>query len=145
MTHINQSALLPYSAEQLFDLVNDISCYPEFMDGCSAVEIIEKSEEKITARLELGKARLRYSFTTCNTLKPSESMTMTLVEGPFESFSAAWTFLALSENACKVSLDMEFEFSSGLVDAALKQLFNSPSRTLVNSVCKRAEILYGGQ
>ena len=145
MTHINQSALLPYSAGQLFDLVNDIDSYPEFMDGCSAVEILDKREEQITARLELGKAGLRYAFTTCNTLKPSESMTMTLVEGPFEHFAAAWTFQALSENACKLSLDMEFEFSSVLVDVALKRLFDSTSRTLVNSVCKRAEILYGGQ
>ena len=145
MTHINQSALLPYSAGQLFDLVNDIASYPEFMDGCSTVEIIEKSQNQITSRLVLGKAGLRYAFTTCNTLKPSESMTMTLVEGPFENFSGAWTFLALDENACKVSLDMEFEFASGLVDAALKQLFESTSRNLVNSVCKRAELLYGSQ
>ena len=136
---------MPYSAGQLFDLVNDIASYPDFMDGCSAVEIIEQNQNQITARLELGKAGLRYAFTTCNTLKPSESMTMTLVEGPFENFAAAWTFRALDENACKVSLDMKFEFASGLVDVALKRLFESTSRNLVNSVCKRAELLYGSQ
>jgi ribosome-associated toxin RatA of RatAB toxin-antitoxin module len=145
LTHINQSALLPYSASQLFDLVNDIQSYPEFMDGCRAVEIIEKSQDQITARLELGKAGLRYAFTTCNTLKPAESIKMALVEGPFENFAAAWTFHALDKNACKVSLNMEFEFASGLVNAALKQLFDSTSRNLVNSVCKRAGLLYGSQ
>ena len=119
--------------------------YPEFMDGCRAVEILDKNADQITARLELGKAGLRYAFTTCNTLTPSESITMSLVEGPFEKFSAAWTFRALNENACKVSLDMEFEFASGLVDVALKQLFNSTSHNLVNSVCKRADLLYGSQ
>ena len=135
--------MLPYSAEQLFELVNDIEAYPEFMDGCISATILENSPEEVTARLELGKAGLRYSFTTCNALVPGQSMTMSLVEGPFQSFSAAWTFKALSDSACKVSLAMEFEFSSGIIDTALKHLFESTSRNLVNAVCKRAESLYG--
>lgn len=142
MTTIDQSALLPYSARQLFDLVNDIESYPEFMEGCLGAQILERGNNEVTARLELGKAGLRYSFTTRNRLSPPESMHMQLEEGPFRHFDATWTFKALSETACKVSLKMEFEFSSGLVDAALKHLFNSTSRNLVNAVCKRAELLY---
>ena len=143
MTTINQSALLPYSAAQMFALVNDIESYPQFMDGCLGAKILERGETAVTARLELGKAGLRYGFTTRNTLHPGESMVMTLVEGPFKTFSATWTFKALSAHACKVSLAMEFEFSAGLVDAVLKRLFDATSKNLVNAVCKRAETLYG--
>lgn len=113
------------------------------MDGCLGAQLLESSEEEVTARLELGKVGLRYSFTTCNALVPGESMTMSLVEGPFKHFSAEWRFKALNDSACKVSLEMEFEFSSGVIDAALKHLFEATSRNLVNAVCKRAEMLYG--
>lgn len=143
MTVIDQSALLPYSAAQLFELVNDIGSYPEFMDGCLGAEVLDRQDDKVTARLELGKAGLRYAFTTCNILRPPEHMDMTLVEGPFRHFAAQWTFTPLTETACKVGLHMEFDFSAGLVNAALKLLFENTSRSLVNAICKRADELYG--
>lgn len=143
MTHIQQNALLPYSAQAMFDLINDIASYPQFMNGCLAAEVLHRSETEVLARLDLGKAGLKYSFTTRNTLDAPESMTMELVDGPFKQFDARWTFTALTEDACKASLDMQFEFSSGLLDLALKNLFDSSCKNLVNAVCKRADKLYG--
>ncbi|MGA1740548.1 MAG: type II toxin-antitoxin system RatA family toxin [Pseudohongiellaceae bacterium] len=143
MTHIQQNALLPYSAQAMFDLINDIASYPQFMDGCLAAEVLHRSETEVLARLDLGKAGLKYSFTTRNTLDAPESMTMKLVDGPFKQFDARWKFTALTEDACKASLDMQFEFSSGLLDLALKNLFDSSCKNLVNAVCKRADKLYG--
>lgn len=143
MSIIDQSALLPYSTGQMFALVNDIEAYPEYMDGCIGAEILETTGNQVTARLDLGKVGLRYSFTTRNTLVEPESMTMALVEGPFRHFEATWTFRALNENACKVSLKMEFEFATGLVDAVMKRLFDTTSRNLVNAVCQRAQECYG--
>lgn len=143
MSIIDQSALLPYPAGQMFALVNDIEAYPEYMDGCIGAEILETTGNQVTARLDLGKVGLRYSFTTRNTLVEPESMTMALVEGPFRHFEATWTFRALNENACKVSLKMEFEFATGLVDAVMKRLFDTTSRNLVNAVCQRAQERYG--
>ena len=127
----------------MFNLVNDIAAYPEFMDGCLDAQILDRDDSQVTARLELGKAGLRYAFTTRNNLQPGESMNMALVEGPFRHFEATWTFKALNETACKVALHMEFEFSSGLMDKALRLLFENTTRSLVNAVCKRAELLYG--
>ena len=143
MATISQSALLPYSAEQMFALVNDIAAYPKFMNGCINAEVLAVEADAVTARLDLGKAGLRYSLTTRNTLQPPERMTMTLVDGPFSVFSAQWRFVALKADACKTSLDMRFEFRAGLIDAALKALFEATSRDLVNAICKRAEQLYG--
>lgn len=143
MSTIDQSALLPYTAGQMFALVNDIEAYPEFMNGCIGAEILERTGNQVTARLDLGKAGLRYSFTTRNTLVEPESMAMALVEGPFRHFEATWTFKALGDTACKVSLKMEFEFATGLVDAVMKRLFDATSRNLVNAVCQRADKCYG--
>lgn len=143
MAAISQSALLPYSAEQMFALVNDIAAYPQFMNGCLGAEVLSAEPNRVTARLDLGKAGLRYSLTTCNELSAPQKMTMTLVDGPFSVFSAEWRFVPLKADACKTCLDMQFEFRAGLVDAALKALFEATSRDLVNAICKRAEKLYG--
>ncbi len=143
VTTIRQSALLPYSAQAMFDLVNDIDSYPKFMDGCLSSEVLSKSDTEVLGRLDLGKAGLKYSFTTKNILAPPDSMVMQLVDGPFKHFDARWTFDALTEEACKASLDMHFEFKSGLLDLVLKNLFDASCRNLVNAVCKRADKLYG--
>ncbi|MDY6982539.1 MAG: type II toxin-antitoxin system RatA family toxin [Pseudomonadota bacterium] len=143
MVNISQSALLPYSAEQMFALVNDIPAYPHFMHGCLGAEVLSVHDNTVTARLDLGKAGLRYSLTTHNELFPPVKMKMTLVDGPFSSFSAEWQFVPLRDDACKTSLDMRFEFGAGLLNVALKALFEATSRDLVKAITKRAEHLYG--
>lgn len=143
MVSISRSALLPYSAEQMFALVNDIASYPSFMQGCLSAEVLQADPHEVLARLELGRAGLRYAFTTRNRLREPEAMEMTLVEGPFRKFSASWRFEALTARACKTSLDLQFEFSTGLVDLALRNLFEATGRDLVTAVCRRAEQVYG--
>jgi ribosome-associated toxin RatA of RatAB toxin-antitoxin module len=143
MPQIARSALLPYSAERMFALVNDIVAYPQYMQGCIAAEVLTSNEQEVTARLTLGKAGFRYAFTTCNRLQPPQQMQMGLVEGPFRKFNALWRFDALSETASKTSLDLQFEFSVGLVDAVLASLFENTASEMVNAVAKRAEQLYG--
>jgi ribosome-associated toxin RatA of RatAB toxin-antitoxin module len=143
MTTISQSAILPYPAEVMFNLVNDIESYPLFMHGCLGAEIISAHANELVARLELGKAGFRYAFTTRNLLRPADSIEMTLVEGPFKKFSAQWTFVPLTDAACKTCLDMQFEFRAGIIDMALRKLFEATSKDLVNAISKRAEYLYG--
>lgn len=143
MASISRSALLPYSAEAMFALVNDIEAYPQFLQGCLAAKVLHASETEITATLELGKAGMRYTLTTRNELHAPGSMRMFLVDGPFKSFSAQWSFEVLSASASKISLQMQFEFSAGLIDAALSSLFESTAKELVVAVCARAEHLYG--
>ncbi|MEY4640951.1 MAG: hypothetical protein RLZZ227_945 [Pseudomonadota bacterium] len=143
MVIISQSALLPYSAEQMFALVNDIPSYPQFMRGCLGANVLHATPEEVTARLDLGKAGWRYALTTRNCLEPPHKITMRLEDGPFSTFSAEWRFEALTPEACKASLDMRFEIRAGLLDAALGALFEVTSRDLVNAISKRAETLYG--
>ena len=143
MTSINRSALVNYSAEQMYDLVNDIDQYPQFMQGCQSARVINQSKDELVGELTLAKAGLKYTFTTRNTLTRNSKIDMQLVEGAFSQFQACWTFKALKEDACKVSLDMEFEFSSGLVDFAMEKWFSASTNSLVDSLVLRAEAIYG--
>lgn len=127
----------------MFALVNDIAAYPQFMQGCLNAEVLSVKDDIVIARLDLGKAGLRYSLTTRNRRNAPEQITMSLVDGPFSAFSAEWRFVPLTDTACKTCLDMAFEFRAGLIDAALSALFEATSRDLVNAICKRAEHLYG--
>jgi ribosome-associated toxin RatA of RatAB toxin-antitoxin module len=145
MSRIHRSALVMFTARQMYDLVNDIESYPLFMQGCQAASVISRSDTEVIGQLTLGKAGLSYSFTTRNLLKPAEEMKLSLVEGPFRSFGASWHFIPLGENACKVSLQMEFDFAGGMMALALEKLFNHYANTLVDAVVSRAQQLYGSQ
>jgi len=143
MPAINRSALLPYSAHQLFALVNDVEAYPQYMDGCVGAQVLRRDEVSMEARLDLARAGFAHSFTTLNTLSAPESIELQLKEGPFERFSGCWRFQALGEAACKVSLQLEFKVSHSLVGAAAGRLFERVTNNLVDAVVRRARHVYG--
>ncbi len=143
MPVIERSALVNHSAEQMFDLVNDIERYPEFMQGCKSARVISRSANELEGELILGKAGIQQTFTTRNSLLRPQRIDMQLVAGNFKNFTAYWQFQALAANACKVSLHMDFEFDLALVDLAAKQLFSSVANNQVDSLVARAEQVYG--
>lgn len=143
MSSIQRSALVQYTAEQMFDLVNDVASYPKFMQGCDAAEVLEQDDDHLIGKLSLSKGGMKQTFTTHNALVRPETISMKLVEGEFSRFSARWMFLPLTESACKISLHMNFEFNSGLMDIALQAMFNSSANALVDSVVDRAAEIYG--
>ncbi|MBL4567429.1 MAG: type II toxin-antitoxin system RatA family toxin [Porticoccus sp.] len=132
-----------YSAQQMFDLVNDVASYPLYMDNCVGAEILEQSKGSMVARLDLKKGLISYSFTTCNTLYEPEQISMSLQQGSFSQFSGVWSFKALTETACKVMLDLEFEFNSLSVGIASSGLFTSVANNLVDALSLRAKEVYG--
>ena len=142
MTRIDRSALVNFSAQQMFDLVNDIESYPHFMQGCTAARIISSNDEELVGELTLSKAGIKQKLTTRNVLVPGREMSMELVKGAFTAFSATWRFNPLTESACKVTLEMEFEFSGGLVDFAMERLFSSSANNLVDALVQRAHLVY---
>jgi len=142
VAQIERSALVAFSDRQMFDLVNDIESYPQYMEGCIGAEVLSRTDSEITARLDLSKLGMRYSFTTRNRLTAPSSMDMVLVEGPFKRMSGVWAFKALAEDACKVSLSLEFEFSNALVAKAASKWFESVANELVDGLCRRAGQVY---
>ena len=143
MTVIQRSALLPYPAEHLFALVNDIEAYPSYMDGCVGAEILRREENLVEARLDLSRGGISQSFSTRNRARDGESIELELLDGPFERFSGRWQFQALGAMACKVSLDLEFVLNNGLLGAAAGKLFESVTANLVDALSVRAKQVYG--
>ncbi|MFT7389650.1 MAG: ribosome-associated toxin RatA of RatAB toxin-antitoxin module [Candidatus Endobugula sp.] len=145
MVTITRSALVEYSARQMYDLINDIEAYPLFMSGCLAAEMIHHTDDTVEARLTLGKSGFQQSFITRNTLIPPEAMVMHLVEGPFKKFDGRWQFDTLSDTACKVSLYLEFEFASPILAITLGSWFERKTNQQVDALCQRADDVYGAR
>jgi ribosome-associated toxin RatA of RatAB toxin-antitoxin module len=126
----------------MFDLVNDIEAYPQFMDGCVGAKILKREGDWLEARLELSKAGVSQSFITRNHLQAPTSMSMTLVDGPFKHLQGCWRFSALADNACKVSFELEFELQNKLLGMAVGKLFESVASKQVDALCERARQVY---
>jgi ribosome-associated toxin RatA of RatAB toxin-antitoxin module len=142
MKKISRSAIVEHSAQRLYDLVEDIESYPQFLPWCLAASARRSGPETI-ATLTVGVGGLRQSFTTRNGNRPAESIAMQLVEGPFRSFAAAWRFRALSAAACKVEFSIEYEFASRALAKLLEPLFDRIADTMVDAFTRRADALDG--
>ncbi|SHO54667.1 SRPBCC family protein [Vibrio quintilis] len=142
MKQVSRSALVSFSAEQMFNLVNDVMRYPEFLPGCSGAKVIEATEETMVASVDVAKAGIRKTFTTSNQMKYGEFILLDLVEGPFKTLRGAWHFTPLDELACKVELKLEFEFSSKMIEMAFGRVFHELTNNMVNAFTHRAKQVY---
>ncbi len=138
-----RSAIVPYSATQMYDLVNDVESYPKFLPWCASVRLLSRDASQLKATISLSKGGIKQSFTTLNRLAPSHRIDMDLVQGPFSRLSGAWQFEPLGESGCRVSLDMEFEYKSGLLGIAFGRVFAEVADSLVDAFCRRARECYG--
>lgn len=143
MKRVERSALLPYSAEQMFDVVNDVTAYPEFLPWCDRTEILEATETTLVARLSLSKGGVQQSFSTRNQLQRPSRMHLELVEGPFRLLEGDWQFTALGDSGCRVEMNLRFEMDSKLAKMVLGKVFEKAADTLVEAFCERADHLYG--
>ncbi len=143
MIVINRSALLPYSARQLFELVSDVESYPVYMEGCVGARILLVGEHLVEARLDLARGGITQSFSTRNRMLAPTQITLELIDGPFEYFTGRWDFLTLGDSACKMSLNLEFTVRSTLLGAAASRLFDKVTNNMVDAVSRRARQLYG--
>lgn len=143
MTTVSRMALMPYSAGEMYDLVDNIEAYPRFLPWCKSATVLSRSDDEVRANLELSRGGINKSFTTCNRMQRNKIIEMRLVEGPFNHLEGFWRFEYLGDLACKVSLDLEFEFSSRLLSLTVGPVFNQIAGTLVDSFCQRAVDVYG--
>lgn len=143
MNTLKRSAMVPYSARQMFELVNSIEDYPRFLPWCSKSKVISRTDAEVVAELEITWKGMHKSFTTRNSLHPYDSMDIGLVNGPMKHMQGKWQFVAMNEHACKVLLDLEFEFAGGFIDMLFQPVFQSIANSLVDAFCQRAVELYG--
>lgn len=133
---------MPYSAEQMYQLVNQVDDYPKFLNWCSNASILKQTKDQITASVEINKSGFNQSFTTINTLTPNQRIDMNLKEGMFKQLSGAWIFTQLNDNACKIELTLAFSFSSKIVDMAIAPIFTSIANSQLEAFIARAKVVY---
>ncbi|MGR9099576.1 MAG: type II toxin-antitoxin system RatA family toxin [Gammaproteobacteria bacterium] len=143
MTVIQKSALVRFSAQAMFELVDDIEAYPQFLPWCSGSRIILRQDDVVEAVVDICKGGFRKSFATRNRMDENGKIKMSLIDGPFSRLEGEWTFTPLREDACKISLDLEFEMSGKLANLAFGTVFNQICNTMVGSFTQRAKQLYG--
>lgn len=128
----------------MFDLVEDVERYKEFLPWCSDSHLVSKEGSRLCGWIEVSRLGITQAFSTCNELDPPGRMGIDLHEGPFKHLHGEWRFLALRDDACKVLLRLEFEFSGKLIDAAFGKVFKQVANSLVDSFVQRAREVYGG-
>lgn len=143
MSAVHRSAIVPYSAHQMYSLVADIAAYPRFLPWCGDARILRREQDAVEAAITIAYRGVHKTFVTRNLLQPDEMMEMRLVQGPFRHLHGFWRFGPLEERACKVQLDLEFEVANRLLGAVLTPVFTAIVNQLVEAFHQRAIALYG--
>lgn len=140
---IKRTALVSYSAFKVFDVVNDVGSYSEFLPGCVSSTVFDASDTHMRAELKLGLLGVSASFITQNTLVKPKSIVLALESGPFKSFKGQWRFDELSEQASRVAFELEFAMTNPFTSKAVEMMLSKVSSDMVNAVSNELAKRYG--
>ena len=143
MDSIDRSALLPYTPHEMFVLVTDAAAYPQFLPWCCGAEVLSYENNEMVARLDFSVGGVSKSFSTRNRHRPDAEVEIELVDGPFSHLQGRWLFQPLGEQGCKISLFLEYDFSSKMVGMVVGPVFSQIANSLVDAFQKRAVEVYG--
>lgn len=145
MYTVKRSALVTHSARKMFTLVNDVPRYQEFLPWCGGSEEINRTDEEVIASIKIAYKGIEKSFTTRNKPEGNRKIILTLVDGPFSELHGIWEFIQLEENASKVKLDLQFDFSNRLLGAVVGPVFRRIADSMVDSFVQRADEMYASE
>jgi ribosome-associated toxin RatA of RatAB toxin-antitoxin module len=142
MQLVERSALVTYTAAQMFALVNDVDQYPEFLPWCTGARVEEVSAGERVASIKIARGVLRTEFTTRNTLKQDERIQMKLLHGPFRDLTGEWRFEPIGARGSRVYFRVEFEFKNHLTATAFNSIFEALCGTIIDAFVLRARAIY---
>jgi ribosome-associated toxin RatA of RatAB toxin-antitoxin module len=142
MPSVQKQLLLSFSAEQMFDLVDDIESYASFLPWCGGTSVERISAGEVHASITIAFRGLKQEFSTCNLQKRPTEISLELKEGPFASLRGLWQFKALAKDACKVNFELHYEFSSRLLGLAIGPVFDQIAKGFVDAFVLEAEKRY---
>ncbi len=145
MALVEKSVLIAHSAAQMFELVDRVEDYPQFLPWCSRTELKFRDEHKTAATLHINYHAVKSHFTTENDKEVPTLMTIRLVDGPFRRLEGIWRFKPLSDTACKIEFQLAYEFSSRMFEKIIGPVFSHIANTFVDAFVKRADQVYGVQ
>lgn len=143
MPTVKRTARVPYTTEQMFDLVNDVESYPKFLHWCRAARIDAKHGNTIEATLEIGMLGFHQSFRTRNTLTRPDRIGIDLVSGPFRRLRGEWRFSNAADGGTEVSLALAFEVASSPFGFVFAKVFEELAASQMTAFIERARKVYG--
>ena len=142
MRRVNKSVLVPFSTDKMFELVDAIELYPQFLPWCDDARVLEARDNGKTARIDIDFHGVRAHFTTDNVNRRSESIVVTLRDGPFRNLHGEWRFRWLAPNACRVEFEIAYDFATHMLEAVVGPVFNHIANTIMDAFVHRAEAVY---
>ncbi len=142
MTTFTRTQTSPYSKQQMFDLVSNFELYPDFLPFCQRAEARNIADNQVEGTLYINKGPFKKSFTTRNTLIEPDKILIRLVDGPFRQLEGEWRFEEITTGHCQVTLELTFDMKAGLLNKALNGVFEVIAKTMIDSFCKKADLLY---
>ncbi len=143
MPILSNSVCVKYTPEQMYDLVNDVEAYPQYLPLCSSVKVLAKGPSHLNATITLSKGKIKLTFTTANSMEQGRQINMNLLDGPFKRLHGVWRFLPSGNGGCEASFDLDFEFSNGLISLAFGGFFKEVAESFVDAFCRQAAVRYG--
>lgn len=143
MALVEKSVLIERSAQQMFDLVDRVEDYPQFLPWCSQTALEFRDEKKTVATLHINYLSVKSHFTTENDKEIPLWMSIRLVDGPFRRLEGLWRFKPLAQHACKIEFQLSYEFSSKIFEKVIGPVFSQIANTFVDAFVKRADQVYG--
>ena len=142
MQRVLKSVLVPYSAARMFELVDGVEHYPEFLPWCSGARVLAARRNGKTVRIDIDYHGVKAHFTTDNVDRAPESIVVTLNDGPFRRLHGEWRFRTLAAAACKVEFELAYEFSTHLLEAVVGPVFSHIANTFIDAFVRRAQAVY---
>lgn len=142
MALVEKTVLVAHSAEQMFNLVDRVEEYPNFLPWCGGASVTELDGATVHATVHIDYHHLKQSFTTENVRRPPHQIDMTLQRGPFQHLDGSWRFIPLSDSACKIAFSLHYDFSSKLLEKMVGPVFHYIANSFVDAFIQRAEKVY---
>lgn len=142
MARVEKSVLVAHPPERMFELVDRVEDYPEFLPWCGGTELKLRDAHRTVATIHIAYLGIRQSFTTENTKTHPRAMRIRLQDGPFSELEGDWSFLPLGDDACKVEFRLHYVFSSRVLETVLAPVFSHITNTFVDAFVRRADEVY---
>ncbi len=143
MPKVHKTVILPYTAEQMFDLVEKVEDYPEFLPWCGGATVYTRTDSFLEASIVIAFKGLKQTFRTHNSNTRPHFMLMEFKDGPFRYLKGGWRFESLGTSGVKVLFDLDYEFANKLFAMAIGPVFNMIAQTFIDGFVSRAKVVYG--
>ena len=116
----------------IFDLINNVEKYPNFLPWCTKTEVTHESDNIIIGKIYITKSFIKWNFSTRNSIQKNKSINLSLIDGPFEELNGRWSFSPIDQNNTKVSLEINYKFKNSIIELSIEPIFT----TIMNSILK---------